>query len=66
MEHDWSFEAVRPCRACGGSGKPPERPAVPGGDYSNFTRPAECPTCEGKQFERRRFTVAELKDLLAL
>jgi DnaJ-class molecular chaperone len=64
MEHDWSFEAVRPCRACGGTGKLPERPKVPGTD--DQFQPAGCPTCGGKQVERRMFTTAELKDLLAL
>jgi hypothetical protein len=65
MEHDWSFEAVRVCRACRGSGKATLRPPIqvgPGGDAA----PLACPTCGGTREERKLFSVAELKDLIAL
>jgi hypothetical protein len=66
MDHDWTFEAVRVCRACGGTGKPSLRPPMPGSPPSDIPLPVACLTCHGTTQERRRFSTAELKDLLAL
>ena len=65
MDHDWSFEAVRVCRTCHGSGKPPPR-SLPPGAAAVGPGPIQCPTCGGTKEERKRITLAELKDLLAL
>jgi hypothetical protein len=67
MEHDWSFEAVRVCRACRGSGKASQRPPIAVGPGAvTVTAPFVCATCAGTKEERKRFSVAELKDLIAL
>jgi hypothetical protein len=68
-ENEWTFVATRRCQACGGTGRAPH---LVRGDKMPAGQPDECQTCsrhddEGRVHgqERRKFTLAELKALLA-
>jgi DnaJ-class molecular chaperone len=62
VKHDWYIEAVRTCTTCEGTGKN-HRPALSGPGQTEYLQgppPVECPKCEGKTVEQKRYTLPEL------